>query len=146
MRILTRLLAAASIGALSSVFAMDPPPESTTSATSQPATEPKADSSTPTKPPAADPKANQAPKLVLTAGDSEAAAELKRLKAAGYTPESHGDEIWFCRKEAPLGSRLEKKICNTADQLLHQAADAREQTDKITRRINGDPRTPLGQR
>jgi hypothetical protein len=146
MRILFGLL---TIALASSVYAMEPPPSVTTPATStsQPAAETTADaSSSSTKAPAADSKANPAPKLVLTAGDSAAAAELKRLKAAGYTPEAHGDEIWFCRKEAPLGSRLEKKICNTADELLHQAADAREQTDKITRRISGDPRTPPGQR
>ena len=144
MRILSGLLA---VALASSVYAMEPPPPApTTTPTSQPAAEPTADSSASTKAPAADSKANPAPKLVLTAGDSEAAAQLKRLKAAGYTPEAHGDEIWFCRKEAVLGSRFEKKICNTADQLIRQEADARMETDKNTRRISGDPRPPPGGR
>jgi hypothetical protein len=140
MRILIGFLA---VALASSVFAMEPPPPaSTPTSTSPPAAEPTADSSASTKAPAADSKPNPAPKLLLTAGDSEAAAQLKRLKAAGYAPEAHGDEIWFCRKEAVLGSRFEKKICNTAGQLIHQEADAREATDRITRRISGDPRGP----
>jgi len=139
MRILCGLLA---LALASSVYAMEPPPASTP----PPAAEPAADSSTSLKAPAADSKATQAPKLVLTAGDAEAAAQLKRLKAAGYRPEAHGDEIWFCRKEAVLGSRFEKKICNTADQLIRQEADARMETDKITRRISGDPMPPPGGR
>jgi len=82
---------------------------------------------------------DQATKVVLTAGDADAAAQLKRLKAAGYKPEVHGSEVWFCRKEVIMGSRLEKKVCNTADQLIRQEADARMMTDHIQRRISGDP-------
>ena len=135
MRTLTGLLA---VALASSVSATEPPPPAAaTTSTSQPASEPDSSKA---------PTTGQAPKLVLTAGDSAAATELKRLKAAGYKPEAHGSEIWFCRKEAVLGSRFEKKICNTADQLIHQEADARMATDKITRRISGDPLPLPGQR
>jgi hypothetical protein len=87
-----------------------------------------------------------AAKVSLKPGDNQAAAQLKQLKAAGYTPEVHGSEIWFCRKEMIIGTRFDKKICNTADQLQHIAADARQSTDHIQRRISGDPRMPLAER
>jgi hypothetical protein len=145
MRMFIGFLVAASIGALSSAAAMEPPPSSAPS-TSQPAAEPSAASAAPTATqatsttaPAKADSSDQATKVVLTAGDGDAAGELKRLKAAGYKPEVHGSEVWFCRRETPLGSRLEKKVCNTADQLIHQAADARMATDHIQRRISGDP-------
>ena len=150
MRMITGLLVAVSIGAISSALAMEPPP-STTPPASQSATESAAQSAAPVSTQAqaasttaakADTKtdsSDQATKVVLTAGDSEAAAELKRLKAAGYRPEIHGSEVWFCRKEVIMGSRLEKKICNTADQLMRQEADARQMTDHLQRRISGDP-------
>ena len=148
MRMITGLLVAVSIGAMSSALAMEPPPSSTPPA-SQSVMESAAQSAAPVSSQAAsttaakaDPKtdsSDQATKVVLTAGDSEAAAQLKRLKAAGYKPEIHGSEVWFCRKEVIMGSRLEKKICNTADQLMRQEADARQMTDHIQRRISGDP-------
>lgn len=149
MRTVTGFLVAASIGALSSALAMEPPP-SPTPPTSQSAPEPAAQSAAPASTQAAstttakiDTKADssdQATKVVLTAGDADAAAQLKRLKAAGYKPEIHGSEVWFCRKEVIMGSRLEKKVCNTADQLMRQEADARQMTDRIQRRISGDPK------
>ena len=149
MRMITGFLAVASMGALSSALAMEPPP-SPTPPTSQSAPEPAAQPAAPVSTQAAstttakiDTKADssdQATKVVLTAGDADAAAQLKRLKAAGYKPEVHGSEVWFCRKEVIMGSRLEKKICNTADQLMRQEADARQMTDHLQRRISGDPK------
>ena len=149
MRMITGFLVAASIGALSSALAMEPPPSPAPS-TTQSAPEPVAQSAAPvsaqaasTTPAKAASKADssdQATKVVLTAGDADASAQLKRLKVAGYKPEIHGSEVWFCRKEVIMGSRLEKKICNTADQLMRQEADARQMTDHIQRRISGDPR------
>jgi hypothetical protein len=150
MRMITGFLAAASIGALSSALAMEPP-ASSTPPTSQSAPEPAAQRAAPVSTQAAaastttatiDTKADssdQATKVVLTAGDADAAAQLKRLKAAGYKPEIHGSEVWFCRKEVIMGTRLEKKVCNTADQLQRQEADARQMTDHLQRRISGDP-------
>jgi len=148
MRMITGFLAVASIGALTSALAMEPP-TSPTPSTSQSVPEPAPQSAAPVSIPAASTTAaktntkadssDPATKLVLTAGDADAAGQLKRLKAAGYKPEIHGSEVWFCRKEVIMGSRLEKKICNTADQLMRQEADARQMTDHIQRRISGDP-------
>jgi len=149
MRMITGFLAVASIGALTSALAMEPP-TSPTPSTSQSVPEPAPQSAAPVSIPAASTTAaktnakadssDQATKVVLTAGDADAAGQLKRLKAAGYKPEIHGSEVWFCRKEVIMGSRLEKKICNTADQLMRQEAEARQMTDHIQRRISGDPK------
>lgn len=84
---------------------------------------------------------DSAVQIALKAGDEDAADELKQLIAHGYKGEAHGSEIWFCRKEVLMGSRFDKKVCFTPDQLKHIAADAQQQTDRIQRRISGDPRT-----
>ena len=45
-------------------------------------------------------------------------AEVNRLLAQGYKPQKgRGDNVLYCRSEAPLGSRLEKKVCLSADQI-----------------------------
>ena len=64
--------------------------------------------------------------MKLTAGDSEAAAQLKRFHAAGYKPEVHDGQVVFCRNEAVLGTRFEKKVCTTAHLLEQQIAKAQD--------------------
>ena len=148
MRFILGLMAAVSIGPLAQAVAMDQPPapQSTVepagtipapeATQASAATAPEAEGAR--TPPA---HTDGAAKISLVAGDEDAAAQLKRLKAAGYTPEVHGSEIWFCRKETIIGSRFEKKICNTVDQLAHIAASAQQQTVRIQSRISGDPKT-----
>jgi len=65
-------------------------------------------------------------KLKLTAGDEEAAAQLKRFKAAGYKPEVHDGSVVFCRNETKTGSRFERRVCTTAHLLEQQMAAARD--------------------
>jgi len=155
------LLAAASVAHLSMALAEQEPaapqaaPAAATKTPSTPASEQQAASTaspasasttasaTPDAPKSTTAPANGATKLSLTAGDDDAASELRQLKAHGYKAEAHGDEIWFCRKEVLMGSRFDKKVCFTPDQLKHIEADARQQTDRIQRRISGDPRSPL---
>jgi hypothetical protein len=133
MRKLIGLLAVISVAGVSPVFATDPPPAATTSTPAK--TEPSADAkttSTPTKPVDGQVK--------LVAGDAEADKQLKRLKAAGYKPEVRGGEVVFCRKEAVLGSRFEKKICNTADALEQQMNNAQEMASQAQRNSTLSPR------
>jgi hypothetical protein len=164
MRLVIVLLAAVSIGPVSQVLAATAQEPPASAASQSPAEAPPASSapqsaadSVPNETPATKLRAASDPAgatrgqdqeqigsstpVSLIAGDADAQQELKVLKAAGYKPEVHGSEIWFCRKEVIMGSRFEKKICNTADELRHIAADAQQQTDKITRRISGDPIT-----
>ena len=81
----------------------------------------------------------QGKQLVLKAGDPAAAMELKKLAAAGYKPEMHGTEIYFCRKEQLLGSRFAKKICNTADELDRITQDSQDEMDRMVRRGSISP-------
>src|SRR6266702_2066108 len=117
------------IGALSQALAMEPPSASAPQATPESTTSPQADraaANPSAKPPSAAPAATAssaadsdsgAQKVALTAGDEDAALQLKRFRAEGYKPEIHNGEVLFCRKEVLVGSRFDKKICNTADQL-----------------------------
>jgi hypothetical protein len=125
------------------VFAMEPPTSSTTptttseSSTSSIATAPdqsKAStaSTTPNSSTGA-PTDASATAVKLTAGDDEAAAQLKRFKAAGYKPEVHDGSVVFCRKETEMGSRFEKKTCTTAHLLEQQMARAQDTLDTAQR-------------
>jgi len=69
----------------------------------------------------------------LVAGDEEAAAQLKRFKAAGYKPEVRNGEVVFCRKQPQLGSRFEVKSCGTPQQIEQQMLRAQEATLKAQR-------------
>jgi len=98
MRHLKILLVSLCLGALSQALAADPPP------------------SPPPSPTAAEPE------------KSAAALEeqTKRLRAMGYKPEVHNGVTVFCRKEMPLGSRFEKKVCGNGDEIEKNAQAARD--------------------
>ena len=136
MRNLIGFLAAISVGALSTTaFATDPPAPSAASSTSTSAT------TTPDK--STDAKTTSSTsdgKVKLVAGDEAADKQLKRLKAAGYKPEMRGGEVVFCRKEAVLGSRFEKKMCNTAEALDQQMNSAQEMASQAQRNSTISPR------
>lgn len=150
MRAAAGFLTVLCIGALSQALATEPPssapqaaPESATSAqANSTAADPAA------KPPeakAASPAASApaphsaAPQVSLKAGDAVAEAQLKKLRAAGYKPEVRRGEVFFCRNEAPLGSRLEKKVCSTAGQLLDAQAQGQEATRDVQRAVVSTP-------
>lgn len=135
MRNLIGFLAAISVGALSTTaFATDPPAPSAASATSTSATTPDKSAEAKTTSSTSDSK------LKLVAGDEAADKQLKRLKAAGYKPEMRGGEVVFCRKEAQLGSRFEKKMCNTAEALEQQMNSAQEMASQAQRNSTISPR------
>jgi len=71
--------------------------------------------------------------------DSVNAAEDKRLRALGYKPEIRNDKKYYCRREAPLGSRFETKICGTAEQLSSVRQSGKEALEEAQRhRITQD--------
>jgi hypothetical protein len=139
MRKLIGLLAVISVVSVSPAFATDPPAATTSSASSTEA---------PSTPAKTDPPASKGitaqtseGKIVkLVAGDEAADKQLARLKAAGYKPEMHGEELVFCRREAQLGSRFERKVCSTADAIEQQATLAQELTERTQRMGVGNPR------
>jgi hypothetical protein len=53
-------------------------------------------------------------------------AQVKQLLAKGYKPQGRGDEVYYCRREQELGSRFERKVCKTADQITRDELDSQE--------------------
>jgi hypothetical protein len=92
------LLVSLCLGALSQALAADPPPP-------------------PPSPPAAEPEKPMAAALE---------EQTKRLRALGYKPEVHDGVTVFCRKEMPLGTRFEKKVCGNGDEIEKNAQAARD--------------------
>lgn len=60
-------------------------------------------------------------------------ANVKRLSAAGYKPEAHNGEIFYCRRETKMGSRFDTKVCGTVDQLAAATINGQEMAE-ISRR------------
>jgi hypothetical protein len=60
-------------------------------------------------------------------------AQVKDLLAQGFKPQKQGDDIVYCRREAPVGSRFEQKICRTAEQINLQRSDSKEITEQLQR-------------
>jgi hypothetical protein len=160
MRAAIGLVSLICAGALSQALALEPPTSSAPQATPDSAPASQADSTTPADPqpgvkaPGDAPATSSPPptttmkatvtsdgtRVKLTTTDPETAAEIKRLTAAGYSPQMRGTEVVFCRKEVPVGSRFEKKTCNTADELANIARGAQENAQKAQRNGMGTPR------
>ena len=137
MRTAAGFLTVLCLGALSQVSASEPPssaPQATPAQANSTATDPTAKPPEAVQPAATAPAASApdhkgaAPQVSLKAGDPAAEAQLMTLRSAGYKPEVRHGEVLFCRNEAPLGSRLEKKVCSTASQLLDAKGQAQTAT------------------
>jgi hypothetical protein len=147
MRLSIGFLAFLCVGAVSQAMATDPPATSApTTAAPAPATETAAttETQTSTKTAATTQSATAseqaAPKTVkLVAGDADADAKLRQLKGMGYKAEMHGSEVVFCRRETVLGSRFEKKVCNTAEALEQQMLDSQDATKQAQRNLTAVP-------
>jgi len=121
MRIIIGLFTVLSVGALSQAMATDPPAEAPKAATSASAPSSTTSTSTDKTTTTATTKT-----VKLVAGDVAADERLKKLRAAGYKAEMHGSDVVFCRKEPVVGSRFDKKVCNTAEELDNQMANGRD--------------------
>jgi hypothetical protein len=120
-----------SVVSVSPAFATDPP-AATAATTATPAKTDQSASKGITA------QTNDGKIVKLIAGDDAADKQLARLKAAGYKAEMHGEELVFCRREAQLGSRFERKVCSTADAIEQQATLAQELTERTQRMgVNG---------
>jgi hypothetical protein len=144
MRIVIGVIAAVALGVGSLAQATDPP----TSPAPQAATTTPADTADATaKADSAKQAATQSAhadssnQLKLTAGDPQAEAQLKRFRAAGYKPEVHDGNVVFCRREAELGSRFDKKVCTTAHLLEQQMSQAQDTLSSAQRNGTLMPRS-----
>jgi hypothetical protein len=52
--------------------------------------------------------------------------EVKALFEQGYKPTSRNGEVYYCRREAQLGTRFEHMTCRTADQMKEIAREAKD--------------------
>jgi hypothetical protein len=105
-------------------FAGDPP-------TSAPVAPPaSADSATPVGPAAAPAK----PERIVLDDKTLTNAEVHQLLAQGYKPQKGaGDTVLYCRKEEVVGTRFEKKVCMTADQIKMATQESRDEVERIQR-------------
>ena len=151
MRMIIGVFAALSVGVLSPAFGTDPPVPGAAKPTAPAPASPSVNSSVTTTPASAEQPADHkstatvtsadGTKLVrLIAGDAAAEARLKRLRAAGYKPEAHGDEVVFCRREPVLGTHFQRKVCNTAEQLESQTNTSQDELEEMQRAgMRGNP-------
>ncbi len=152
MRLAVGLLACVYLGQFSQALAAEPQTDHPSipgqpAAAAQSAAQP-GDAPAPVAPASASgvsPTAKSPPVVAATGAtpaksdDSVNAAEDKRLRALGYKPEIRNDKKYYCRREAPLGSRFETKICGTAEQLSSVRQSGKEALEEAQRhRITQD--------
>jgi len=133
MRMIVGLFTILSVGALSQAMATDPPAETPKAATSTTAPATSTSSTTTDKATTTATSSDGTKTVKLVAGDVEADTRLKKLRAAGYRAEMHGNEVVFCRKQPVLGSRFEKKVCNTAEEIDNQMSNGRDVVENTQR-------------
>ncbi len=65
-------------------------------------------------------------------GNSDVTPEqIKQMRGKGYKPKLVNGVTYFCRNEAPIGSRLERQTCSTLDELKQRQLDGKEYTEKV---------------
>ncbi|HYM26538.1 MAG TPA: hypothetical protein VET66_00175 [Steroidobacteraceae bacterium] len=136
MRFAVPLLACALAGAAPAALADPPPaaasPSAAPAATATPATPPSP--ATPA-PAATAPTPAIAHASAAAADEAEAAATEKRLRTAGYKPQTvNGVKVW-CRTENSIGSRLaQQKNCGTAQDLERSVRETQDRFEATQRR------------
>jgi hypothetical protein len=81
-------------------------------------------------------QSEDAPTRVLMTKDL--ASMVKRAKDAGFKPEIRNGEVWYCKKDIAVGSRLPNKRCANEAGLLTMLDHTQEQKDAL-RAINPTP-------
>ena len=116
------------LGAFSPSFAADPPSASAEPAQSSAVSSAPAAAASATTAPAASEK--------TTAADVALAAQIHRLRSAGYKPKvKNGETIW-CKQQTALGSRLTQvEICGSPDQVEQSIQDSKDAVEEAQRRV-----------
>ena len=80
---------------------------------------------------ATDPPAPPAPAPGVSSDAAAAKARQDALDqqahAMGYRSEVHNGVTVWCKKETPIGSRFEKKVCSSSEEIARIANDAQNQ-------------------
>jgi hypothetical protein len=64
--------------------------------------------------------------------------EVNALFSQGYKPTSRNGEVYYCRKEAQVGTRFEHVSCHTADQMKEIAREAMDMAAS-QQKVSGTP-------
>jgi hypothetical protein len=64
------------------------------------------------------------------------AQEEKKWRSQGYKPEKRGDETFWCRREATIGSRFEEKKCWTAATLEENERNSQHYVEEVQHTSN----------
>jgi len=129
MRYIQLLIAALAIGVFSHALAVDPPSQQTSAPTapaSLTAAAPPQDPAASAEQAKVEAKA-KAEAQAKSDADAKAKAIDKRLRAAGYKPMNTNGTMRYCKSEQQLGSRFERQVCGTPEEL-----DFAEQQGKET--------------
>jgi hypothetical protein len=126
MRYTQILIVSLCIGLSSQALAVDPPPP----AAAQPTTTPSEDSAAAAEQAKAEAKA-KADAQAKADADAKAKALDKSLRAQGYKPMNTNGTMRYCRSEQTLGSRFERQVCGTPEEL----AFAQQQGKDTVRQI-----------
>ena len=132
MRLVGCLYVCVICGTLPAV-AGEPPTQQAESAPATSTTQPSSTTQTPSKPASKTKPASSTPPAHSSNPQDLTEAE-QRLISRGYRLELQNGKKTFCRREVVLGSRLEKKVCGTADQLAEAQRTGREVTENSQRR------------
>jgi hypothetical protein len=128
MRLINSVPALLAAFAMSQSFADEPSPSPAAPAATAPATSAAATAAT-----------------AAAAADAAKAADLeaqtKKMKALGYKPEVQNGQTVYCRREQVLGTRFDKKMCGTAEDLARQAEQSKEQLEHVQRQGAAVPRS-----
>lgn len=73
---------------------------------------------------------------------SELTAEEKNLLSHGYKMETRNGENYFCRGETVLGTRFQKKVCATAQQLADIRRRSQDTATQVQRPGSDRPNGP----
>jgi hypothetical protein len=129
MRSINGLLAFVAIGIASQVLASDPPAAPTKNASPV----------STTAPPAATSTSASASVAATSGGGTE--SQIKTLRASGYKPETHNGQTLWCRHEAQVGTRFEKKTCGTADDLEQQTKESQDMVTRVQQKNVFNPKS-----
>ena len=80
--------------------------------------------------------------VAVTTPEEQKAKDLaimvQRAKDAGFKPKTHHDEIWYCKKGVPVGSRLPVEQCANEAGLL-MLLDRAQETRDTMKILNSTP-------
>jgi hypothetical protein len=139
MRYTQLLIVALGIGVISQALAVDPPSQTAApTATAAPASLTAAEA--PQDPAAAAEQAKaeaqakadaQAKAEAQAKADAQAKAIDKRLRAQGYKPMNNNGTLRYCRGEQVIGSRFERQVCGTPEELDYAEKQGQETVRQI---------------